>query len=408
MDRLPKPMRISTRVFIAFGAVFLVMGILVIASVNYHMREQALTEAEEKAEIILEHRLAIHSYFSHDLKPKLFDLTEPVRPADYFEPTWMSSTFAIREIHKHFASRVDEDYYYKECAINARSPKNEADAYESKFIHELNANPDLEKRSIIRMLGGEPYFVTLHRGEAMEADCMRCHSTPAQAPGEMVNLYGPERSFHRKVGDVISAVSIRVPMASAYAKANLITLQLSGLLLSLLILLYGTLFFLNKKLLLEPLSRIRSKAVEISSADRNFGKEIPVPPGRELAELTRAFNTMSVKLRNHLDELEERVRERTSDLTDANERLTDEIRQREKTEREKERLILELKEALASVKTLRGLLPICASCKNVRDDKGYWNQIEEYVRDHSNAEFSHSICPSCAEKLYADYYDDPR
>ncbi|MCI0437545.1 MAG: GAF domain-containing protein [Chloroflexi bacterium] len=60
----------------------------------------------------------------------------------------------------------------------------------------------------------------------------------------------------------------------------------------------------------------------------------------------------------------------------------------------------ELQEALAKIKTLRGLMPICASCKKIRDDKGYWNQIEEYIRDHSDAEFSHGICPECAVKLY--------
>ncbi len=64
----------------------------------------------------------------------------------------------------------------------------------------------------------------------------------------------------------------------------------------------------------------------------------------------------------------------------------------------------ELQEALAAVKTLSGLLPICASCKNVRDDQGYWHQVEVYIRDHSDVEFSHSICPTCAEKLYPEYF----
>jgi len=61
-----------------------------------------------------------------------------------------------------------------------------------------------------------------------------------------------------------------------------------------------------------------------------------------------------------------------------------------------------LEQALSEVKTLSGLLPICANCKKVRDDKGYWNQIESYVREHSEAEFSHGICPSCARELYPD------
>ena len=75
-------------------------------------------------------------------------------------------------------------------------------------------------------------------------------------------------------------------------------------------------------------------------------------------------------------------------------------------EQERERLLHELQEAMSRVQTLSGLLPICASCKAVRDDQGYWNQIEAYIRDHSEAEFSHGICPDCARTLYPDYVDD--
>ena len=82
---------------------------------------------------------------------------------------------------------------------------------------------------------------------------------------------------------------------------------------------------------------------------------------------------------------------------------------RKKAEEDLQQKALELEKAnqelqalLDNVKTLRGLLPICASCKKIRDDKGYWNQIESYIRDHSEVDFSHGICPDCAKKLYPD------
>jgi len=65
----------------------------------------------------------------------------------------------------------------------------------------------------------------------------------------------------------------------------------------------------------------------------------------------------------------------------------------------------QLSEALEKVRTLRGLLPICSSCKKIRDDKGYWSEVEVYVRDHSDARFSHGICPDCVKELYPDMYD---
>ena len=69
---------------------------------------------------------------------------------------------------------------------------------------------------------------------------------------------------------------------------------------------------------------------------------------------------------------------------------------------EKEKLIVELNGALANIKTLNGMLPICASCKKIRDDDGYWEQIESYIQEHSSAVFSHSLCPECLEKYYPE------
>jgi len=70
-----------------------------------------------------------------------------------------------------------------------------------------------------------------------------------------------------------------------------------------------------------------------------------------------------------------------------------EIERRKKVEKERDQVILELQKALSEVKTLRGFIPICANCKSIRDDQGYWDQIEAYIQKHSEAVFSHSICP---------------
>lgn len=90
-----------------------------------------------------------------------------------------------------------------------------------------------------------------------------------------------------------------------------------------------------------------------------------------------------VELKQARDLLEERVNQRTQELQRANE---------------------ELAAALARVRVLSGLIPICASCKRIRDDRGYWNQLEVYIQTHSDAEFSHGICPQCAEKYYGEIY----
>jgi C4-dicarboxylate-specific signal transduction histidine kinase len=95
---------------------------------------------------------------------------------------------------------------------------------------------------------------------------------------------------------------------------------------------------------------------------------------RGLQKRARERDIAKTELQKAHDELEKRVKERTADL----------------------------KKALDDINTLKGIVPICSHCKKIRDDKGYWNQLEVYVQKHSDAEFSHGICPDCAKEHYPD------
>jgi HAMP domain-containing protein len=117
----------------------------------------------------------------------------------------------------------------------------------------------------------------------------------------------------------------------------------------------------------------------LSSAAEAFGRgelgtQVAIASNDEVGELARIFNAM--------------------------------VEKRRQIEAERENLIRNLQAALAEVKLLSGFLPICTSCKKIRDDKGYWNQIEGYISTHSDVEFSHSVCPECAKKLYPDFVDE--
>jgi DNA-binding response OmpR family regulator len=89
-------------------------------------------------------------------------------------------------------------------------------------------------------------------------------------------------------------------------------------------------------------------------------------------------------------------------------KLLDQVRQeielRKIAEQEQKKLIEELQHALERIKTLKGLLPICSSCKKIRNDEGYWQNVERYIFEHSDATFTHGICPDCAQKLYPEVY----
>jgi DNA-binding response OmpR family regulator len=116
------------------------------------------------------------------------------------------------------------------------------------------------------------------------------------------------------------------------------------------------------------------------------------------AEVQQARRQAEEELREAHRTLEMRVRLRTAELEA-------EIVRRKKMELTLEEERRQLQQALDEVRTLRGIVPICASCKKIRDDKGYWNQVEKYVSDHTEAKFSHGICPECAVVLYPNLFE---
>lgn len=369
-------MKLATRYILIISALLVVIAVIALWYGNHSRRQQALREAKSKALIILNHNLAIHTYFSHQLKPKVFKVTDAVVPEGYFEPAWMSSTYAVRGIENYFKLLSKGNYYYKEAAINARFPLNEAADYEIDFLKKINSNPKLQVQSEVRTIDGKRFYVVMRRGEVMEKSCLRCHSTPQAAPAGMIEKYGPQRSFNRYEGEVVSAISIRIPLEAAYAQADQITYKLALLIIVFFVLVVGVIVLLTRSLFGKPLQTIKDQAAMIAQDEENLGGQLPLNFPGEWNDLARDFNSMSANLRDTYDNLDFLVEKRTE----------------------------ELEQALAEVNQLGGLLPICAHCKKIRDDKGYWKQIEEYISKHSEAQFSHGVCPDCMKKHYPELF----
>ena len=130
-----------------------------------------------------------------------------------------------------------------------------------------------------------------------------------------------------------------------------------------------------------------------SRANRTPFTRIPNPPHLEITIVRRDGTTFLADATGSFVLDEDRIPVRYYILFR-------DITERKREEEERARLLGELQEAVANVKTLHGMLPICAVCKNVRDDRGYWTQIESYIRKHTEADFEHGLCTSCREEVY--------
>ncbi len=155
---------------------------------------------------------------------------------------------------------------------------------------------------------------------------------------------------------------------------------------------------------ISPVHRL-TEAVAIIGTDLDADMKVKEEGTSELLILGRAINRMLAALERNTVKLaaqRKALEEKNKEIKATNRELEKEIRERKHLEQTREDLIASLQSALKEVKTLSGFLPICSSCKKIRDDKGYWNQVEKYIGDRSRAQFSHSICPDCAEELYGE------
>ncbi|PKL15521.1 MAG: hypothetical protein CVV49_20995 [Spirochaetae bacterium HGW-Spirochaetae-5] len=341
MKNFLKNVKLQTLISVSFILLFAVSALVAIIVVNYNMKKASLVEAENKVHIISDAALSIHTYYSHQLKPVLFQDFDGCMKKDNFRPEWMSSTFAVREILKYFQSMSDFNYYYKECAINARSPENEADEFEKEFIQGLNDRTGEDRISLIREYDGKPFFVSLKKGETMDRSCLRCHTTAALAPKGLVEKYGDSRSFARVENEVVSAISVRIPLGEAYENADHFSFVFSIYLLGILLILLISLLFLNQKLIFTPLNILRERTDCIAGNYVKLNEMIDEPFGKELSTLTSSFNSMSSTINDYLVNLELKVEDRTRKLKEYSLDLQNEVDERKRAGEELKKILSE-------------------------------------------------------------------
>ena len=283
-----RPKYIQTRFMLAIGSLLFVGGLILVLIGHQSMRQQALHEARDKARLILDRNLATHAYFNHQLKPSLFAWSRPFRDPGYFDPIWMSSTYAIRQIDAYFRQVSAEDYIYTEQALNPRNPEHQADPLARQFLEDLRGDPALEQRSAVRSIDGTRYLEVLRRGEQLERGCMRCHSEPERAPGDLVAQYGPKSGFGKSAGTVASVLAVRIPLDDAFAHADRLAGGVFFAFIGLLAVSVVLLRFLSTRLVFLPLQRLQDQAQRLATGEFVPGQTLPLPQARNSKDSPRS------------------------------------------------------------------------------------------------------------------------
>ncbi|MCP3874018.1 MAG: DUF3365 domain-containing protein [Desulfobacteraceae bacterium] len=254
--------------------------------------------------------------------------------------TLMNPAYMLRQVMEKY-----EDKYGIRGHITSLKhfrPETAPDEWERKVLNKFNQN--VKEYSEFTSINGSPYFRYMAPMETKKG-CLKCHGHQGY-----------------KVGDIRGGVSISIPIQRYL---NNQSRQTWTWCISL-----SVLWLIGFAGLTTAVRSLRFRIQE-----------------RDIAES---------KLQKAHDELDQKVKDRTAQLSATNKKLNDEIVERK-------RFYKELQESFEKIKVLQGFIPICSHCKKIRDDQGYWNSIESYLHEHSEVELSHSICQKCAQKHYPDY-----
>jgi diguanylate cyclase (GGDEF)-like protein len=314
---------IRSRVYRPVLLLLLVFGVSFVILINLAMKRIAYREAFQLSQVLVSQNLAVHSFVNEELKPSFFRNT--TLTGDDFFPELMSSTYMIRRINSYQDPYVPVSYYYKEVAVNARSPQNEAKDYEIELLQRF-ASGELQEHREVRNYGNERFFVYMRAGEVMEENCLSCHGNPMAAPDNLVAQYGRERSFHRQPGELISALSVRIPLQDAYAGANRTSAYLSLSYLAMMLLLSGSVSAVVNRNVIRPVGRLNRRIRETLGRYDQDGRDMQLA-GDELENVDSFFTYLEARLAEaynsleQLQALEEKVRQRTQELEATNGQL---------------------------------------------------------------------------------------
>ena len=249
--------------------------------------------------------LAIREYVGSEIRPRMFRLL----PEGAFNPETMSTSFVARSIfekvHTHFP-----DYIIKFSAENPRNPKNQAGPEELRRIQYFNDNPTVDSWTGDVQMGGQRYMAKF-RAMRMEGSCLRCHGDPADAPTQLVEIYGDQASFNLPLGQVIGMDTIAIPkqkISMLSQRETFTNLAIMGV----CILMMGlSLLTILKLVVTDRLGRItrffnRTKQLE----ELDTIESIPVDGNDEIADLAAGFNHLAERLNTYHIQLHNAVAER--------------------------------------------------------------------------------------------------
>ncbi|HUW81437.1 MAG TPA: DUF3365 domain-containing protein [Phycisphaerae bacterium] len=324
-------MRSITAKFLIPAGVFMLAFSAFVLHRNYRVNQQHMHELlHQQASLSLAFDLAIRAYVAEHIRPA----SEQQLGPDDFVPETMSTSFVARSIFEK-VRRDFPGYVIKFSSRNPRNPANLAGREELSIIQHFKENPDAQTWTGPIHIDGKSYLARFAARRTKES-CLRCHGRPQDAPASLVARYGREAGFNRALGEVAALDMVAIPTGAAEAALRSEILRQSTVMAAGLAVLFAGIVLMFRRVVTSRLAGMAAHFERV--AEQTSVSEItplPVQSHDEIGELRTAFNALARRLRASYAMLEQRVAERTSELTEANRALAKQLQQRERDEDER-------------------------------------------------------------------------
>lgn len=289
-------MGLKTKFNLALLAAFLV-GFAMAAGLSWRIvHENARREVVQEANIMMAQASAVRDYTTDEIDPLLAEQLK-VRFLPHSIPFWAAQT-VMRTMGKNFP-----DYTYKEAALNPTNPADKATDWQAAIIGDFGQNPTMSELTTTRDTADGPILSFSRPIRVSDKSCLECHSVPSAAPQPMIDLYGTANGFGWKLGDVIGAQIVSVPMSVALERASAAFRFYLGGLVAVFVVIFVLLNLLLHFVIVKPVRRISAIASEVSLGNMD-APEFTARGRDEIASLAESFNRMRRSLANAMKLLE--------------------------------------------------------------------------------------------------------
>ena len=248
-------------------------------------------EVADKAFLMIETMNSVRNYTDTQIKP---ELAAKLASQSSFIPETVPA-YSAREVFEELRTQPEyQDFLYKEATLNPTNPRDRADSFETQITQQFRQNKQLIEKTGFRSQDNQNFYYVARPLEIKKASCLECHSTPSQAPTNLINTYGTENGFGWKLDEIVASQMIYVPAEKVYEAARKIKISvISIFILFCLIAIAITNLFLNQ-LVLKPIKNIVKLTTEISVG--NLNQQFQQDSKDELALLAKALNRMILSL----------------------------------------------------------------------------------------------------------------